>query len=54
MNEFIKRYGFEVPYYSDFEELASEEVLKYRFFTHLASGYLKVKELVAEIAEDGE
>jgi len=54
LNEFVERYGFEVPYYSEFEELASEEVLKYRIFTLLESGNLKVKELVAEISEDKE
>ncbi len=54
LNEFVEMYDFEIPYYSDFEELASEEVVKYRIITLLDSGSFRITELVAEIGEDDE
>ncbi len=52
LNEFIERYDFEIPYYSAFEELASEEVLKYRIGELIDSGVVLIQELVTEIGED--
>ncbi len=52
LNEFVERYDFEIPYHSDFEELASEEVLRYRIGELVDSGVVQIQEFVTEIGED--
>ncbi len=52
--EFVEKYGFEIPYFDEFGEIASREVVRYQIKDMLRDGEMKITEIVDEIGEDRE
>ncbi len=52
LKEFADMYGFEIPYFDEFEELASREIVRYRIKEILGTEPMKIKKIAEEIGED--
>ncbi|MFP4051233.1 MAG: DUF6036 family nucleotidyltransferase [Thermoplasmata archaeon] len=52
LEEFVDMYGFEIPYFDEFEELASREIVRYRVKELLDDEPMNMEKLVEHIGED--